>query len=66
MCMLLLDWILLFPSVVVGHSRLTKDSRANTVKEELIQSKRARDSDNHRCICLVFLFHGNGSKVQVG
>ena len=44
--MLLLDWILLFPSVVVGHNRMTKNTWANTVREPQIQFKCARESDN--------------------
>ena len=35
--MLLLDWIFLFPSAMVGHSRMTKNSGANTVRKPQIQ-----------------------------
>ena len=44
--MLLLHWLLLFPSAMVGHGRMTKNNGANTVREPQIQSKRARESDN--------------------
>ena len=44
--MLLLDWILLFLSAMVGHSRMSKNNGANMVREAQIQSKHARESDN--------------------
>ena len=43
--MLLLDWILMFPSAVVGYSRMTKNSWANMVREPQLHSKRACESD---------------------
>ena len=44
--MLLLDWMLYFPSAMVGHSRMTKNNGANTVREPQIHSKYARQIDN--------------------
>ena len=41
-----MDLLLLFPSAMVGHSRMTKNNGASMVREPHIQSKRAHESGN--------------------
>ena len=44
--------VLLFPSVVVDHSRMANKRGVNMVKPQ-IQSQRARESDNRNVICIM-------------